>query len=73
MTEFKSATGGTIRIMTDCLPKTPEERERREAALWKACCEALANAVAVYGVEETLRRMNNGPHAALIKGRGAEG
>lgn len=68
MTEFKSVTGGTVRILLDCLPKTAEERERREAALWQACCEALANAAATYGVEETLRRMKEGPHAALTGG-----
>ena len=72
MTEFKSATGGTVRIMMDCMPKTPQERERREQALWKACCEVLANAAATYGVDETIRRMHSGPHAALIGGRGAE-
>ncbi len=68
-TEFKSRTGGTVRMMTDCLPQTAEERKRRQRAVWNACCQTLANAVAVNGEEETLNRMLNGPHAELIAGR----
>ena len=55
--------------MLDCMPKTQEERKAREQAVWRACCEVLANSVSVYGVEETLNRMKNGPHAGLIPGR----
>lgn len=68
-TEFKSRTGGTVRLMLDCLPQTAEERKRREQTVWRACCEVLANAVAANGAEETLNRMLNGPHAELIAGR----
>lgn len=71
-TEFKSRTGGTVRLMTDCLPKTAEERLIRQRAVWNACCQTLANAVAVNGEEETLRRMLNGPHAELLNGRNAQ-
>lgn len=68
-TEFKTKTGGTVRFMLDCMPKTQEERKTREQAVWRTCCEVLANSVSVYGVEETLNRMKNGPHAGLIPGR----
>lgn len=67
--EIKCRNGGTVRIMLDCLPKTAEERARREAAVWRTCCEVLANAVAINGVEVTRERMTNGPHAGLIAGR----
>ena len=48
--EFKSRTGGTIRIMDDCMAKTEEERRRRDAATMKVCCEILANIAAKIGV-----------------------
>lgn len=67
--EFKSRTGGKVRIMLDFMPKTAEERKRREDAMNRACCEVLANAVSVNGVQETLNRMLNGPCAELIAGR----
>ena len=68
-TEFKPSIGGTVRFMLDYVPKTQEERKAREQAVWRTCCEVLANSVSVYGVEETLNLMKNGPHAGLIPGR----
>lgn len=67
--EFKTKTGGTVRIMTDCVPKTEEELQRNRQIMRRTCLEVLANAVAANGEEETLRRMKNGPHAGLIPGR----
>lgn len=67
--EFKSRTGGTIRIMDDCMAKTAEERRRRDAATMKVCCEILANTAAKIGVEATRELMLNGPHAYLLEGR----
>lgn len=66
--EFKSRTGGTIRIMDDCLPKTEEERRQRMQRIERTCRQVLEQAVTVLGAEETLRRMNNGPHAWMLEG-----
>ena len=66
--EFKSRTGATIRIL-DVPPKTPQEQARHNAAVYKTCCEVLANAVAAIGVEATRELMTNGPHAYLLEGK----
>ena len=55
--EFKSSTGGTVRIMTDCLPRTAEERAQRERKLWAVCRQVLANAAETLGTEATLQLM----------------
>lgn len=69
---IKTRCGGTVRLMMDCMPKTAEERKTREQAVWRACCEVLANAVAANGVEHTLHMMLHGPHADLIAGGAAQ-
>lgn len=68
MTEFKSRRGGTIRLM-DAPAKTPQEQKRHNAAVYRACCEVLANSVAAIGVEATRQLMTNGPHAHLLEGK----
>lgn len=67
--EFKSRTGGTIRIMDDCMARTTQEKQKRDQETMRICCEVLANAAERIGVEATLQLMTNGPHADLLAGR----
>ena len=61
--------GGTVRIMDDLRPTTAEEADQRREAVRKACEQVLRNAIATFGLDEVLRRMENGEHAYLWEGK----
>lgn len=63
---IKTKAGGTVRIFPDYLPKTAEERARREAEVWRVACNILANSVAKVGVDKTRELLRNGEHAQIF-------